>query len=264
MQEEKPFELFVRQAKAKMSLSKSLKRKVDVENRSFNEEWSDKYAFIMPTFSNAKPVCLICNETIAVAKEYILRRHHYTRHATFKDSYPEQSETRHRKIVTLKAGYSHASGIINQTLTEQERAISASLKAAWVLTKHQGQGVHFKECMVTVLEELATDKCMDRIIASVKQIPLSASSNAHRVHILAKNVQRLVLDGVSEVQHTSLAIDESTDNTDISQLCVFIRYFDGKDFKEELLALIPLEGNTTSDIIIGKLEELFKKHGFVI
>ncbi|KAM3836178.1 SCAN domain-containing protein 3-like [Diretmus argenteus] len=115
--------------------------------------------------------------------------------------------------------------------------------------------------MVTVLEELATDKSMDRIIASVKQIPLSASSTVRRVHVLAEDVQRLVLDEVKEAQHISLAIDESTDNTDISQLSVFVRCFDGKAFKEELLALIALEGNTTADIIFGKLEELFQKHG---
>uniref|UniRef100_UPI003AB06FCF zinc finger BED domain-containing protein 5-like n=1 Tax=Centroberyx gerrardi TaxID=166262 RepID=UPI003AB06FCF len=90
---------------------------------------------------------------------------------------------------------------------------------------------------------------------------MRSESTARRVHVLAEDVQRLVLDGVKEAQHISLAIDESTDNTDISQLCVFVRYFDGKDFKEELLALIPLEDNTTGDIVFGKLEELFKKHG---
>lgn len=61
----------------------------------------------------------------------------------------------------------------------------------------------FKECMVTVLEELAKDKSMDL---------------------------RLL-----QVPHTV-----STDHTDISHLCVFVRYLDGKDFKEETLALIPL------------------------
>ena len=44
-------------------------------------------------------------------------------------------------------------------------------------------------------------------------------------------------------------------------MCIFIRHFDGKDFKEELLALIPLEGLTTGAIIFGTLEELFQKHG---
>lgn len=247
-----------------MSLSKSLKRKVDVENRSFNESWTDKYAFILPTFRNAKPVCLICNEAVAVAKEYNLRRHHFTKHEQFKSLYPERSEARARKIAALKAGYSHARGIMSQASSEQERTTSASLKAVWILTKRNKPFTDtevFKEVMISVLEELATDKSMDKIITSVKQIPLSAATAARRVHVLAEDVQRLQLDGVKKAQHISLAIDESTDHTDISQLCVFVRYFDGKDFREELLALIPLEGNTTGDIVFGKLKELFTKHG---
>ncbi|MBN3290676.1 SCND3 protein, partial [Polypterus senegalus] len=247
-----------------MALSKTMKRKVDVENRSFNDDWTEKYAFIMPTFRNASPVCLICSETVAVAKEYNLRRHHNTKHSNFKVSYPEQSEARQRKIATLKSAYSRASGIITQTLTDQERATCASLQAAWVLCRHNrpfAESDVLKECMITVLEELAPDKSIDRIIASVKQVPLSASTNARRVHVLAEQVQKAVIDGVKEAKYFSLAIDESTDNTDISQLCVFVRYFDGKDFREELLALLPLEDNTTADIIFGKLEDFFKSHG---
>ncbi|KAM8729080.1 protein FAM200A-like [Acanthopagrus schlegelii] len=138
------------------------------------------------------------------------------------------------------------------------------MQAAWVLCKHNRpftESEVFKECMVTVLEELAPDKSMDRIIAAVKQIPLSASTAARRVHVLAEHVQQVVIEGIKEAKYISLAIDESTDNTDISQLCVFVRFFDGKDFREELLALLPLEDNTTADIIFGKLEDFFKSHG---
>ncbi|CAL8249953.1 unnamed protein product [Arctogadus glacialis] len=46
-------------------LSKNLKRKVDCENRAFNEEWKEKYVFILPVFVNPKPLCLICNEVTA-------------------------------------------------------------------------------------------------------------------------------------------------------------------------------------------------------
>ncbi|KAJ4918999.1 hypothetical protein JOQ06_027888, partial [Pogonophryne albipinna] len=125
--------------------------------------------------------------------------------------------------------------------------------AVWVLTKNNkafATSEVFKECMVAVLEELATDKSMDRIVASVKQVPLSASTTARRVHVLAEDVQRLVLDEVKKAEHISVAIDESTDTTDISQLSVFVRYFDGKDFKEELLTLIPLEDGAPA--MVGK------------
>lgn len=44
------------------------KRKVDSECRVFKEEWSWKYFF---TEFKDKPVCLICNETVAVFKYLI-------------------------------------------------------------------------------------------------------------------------------------------------------------------------------------------------
>lgn len=44
-------------------------------------------------------------------------------------------------------------------------------------------------------------------------------------------------------------------------MCVYVHSFDGNEFKEEPLALIPLEGHTPGDIIFTKLEELFTQHG---
>ena len=99
--------------------------------------------------------------------------HYNTKHASFKESYPEQSDARQRKISAIKSQYSHASGIINRTSTEQERATSASLQAAWVLSKQNKPSTHaegFKECVVAVLEKPATDKSIDGIIASVKRL----------------------------------------------------------------------------------------------
>lgn len=66
-----------------------------------------------------------------------------------------------------------------ELLTEQERATSTSLQAAWVLAKHNKPFTDAevsKVRMVAVLEELATDKPMDMIIASVRQISLSAKT----------------------------------------------------------------------------------------
>uniref|UniRef100_UPI00358F7E2A general transcription factor II-I repeat domain-containing protein 2-like n=1 Tax=Myxine glutinosa TaxID=7769 RepID=UPI00358F7E2A len=246
-----------------MSLSKSLKRKVDSENRTFKEEWKESYAFILPSFVNAKPLCLICNKVVVACKEYNIKRHHKTKHGTFKVAFPLQSETRKRKIDALTASYAHSSMILVRGLTSQQKVTSASLKASWVLARHNrpftDAGV-FKEVMVTVLEELTTDKSMDGIIASVKQVPLSARSPTRRVEALSDAVQGVIIEGLSQANYFSLASEESTDNTDVAQSCVYVRYFDGKVFREELLSFIPLEGHTTGDIIFTKLEELFRLH----
>lgn len=151
-------------------------------------------------------VCLICNETVAVAKEYNLHFHHNMKHTNFKDSYPEQSVVHQRKIATLKSAYSCASGIITQTCTDQERVTCASQQAARVLCKHDWpfkEREVLKECMVSVPEELAPDKSMDKVIASVKQTPLSASTAARHVHVLAEHVQQSVIDRIREGSITS-------------------------------------------------------------
>ena len=71
-------------------------------------------------------------------------------------------------------------------------------------------------------------------------------------------MQGAVISDLNQANYFSLAVDESTDNTDVAQMCVFVRYFDGKEFKEDLLAFIPLEGQTTADIIFTKLSERFE------
>ncbi|KAJ3587932.1 hypothetical protein NHX12_011527, partial [Muraenolepis orangiensis] len=96
--------------------------------------------------------------------------------------------------------------------------------------------------MVTVLEELATDKSMDGVIASVKQVSLSLRSATRRIEALSDAVQGAIINGVSQANLFSIAIDER------------------KDFREERLSLIALEGQTTGDVIFMKLEELFRLH----
>ena len=52
------------------------RRKVDDEKRVFKDIWTELYFFID---HNEKPVCLVCNETVAVNKEYNLKRQHETK-----------------------------------------------------------------------------------------------------------------------------------------------------------------------------------------
>lgn len=113
-----------------MSLSKGLKRKVD---RTYKEEWKEKYAFILPDFMNAKPVRLICNEAIAVCKEYNVRWHHERKHGTFQAAFPLHSEAKKCKTEALQDP--------GARLTAQQKVTSAFLKASWVLEQHTGHSL---------------------------------------------------------------------------------------------------------------------------
>ena len=58
----------------------------------------------------------------------------------------------------------------------------------------------------------------------------------------------------------SLAVDESTDNSDVAQLFLYVRFFDGECFREDLLGLIPMEGHTTGEILFTKVASFFEEN----
>ena len=64
-------------------MSATKKRKIDDEGRIFNKDWSSKYFVIQ---HNQGTVCVICQTTIAVMKEYNIKRHYTTKHSTIYDA----------------------------------------------------------------------------------------------------------------------------------------------------------------------------------
>ncbi|MGH0183585.1 UNVERIFIED_CONTAM: hypothetical protein FKN15_012311 [Acipenser sinensis] len=55
-----------------------------------------------------------------------------------------------------------------------------------------------------------------------------------RVEVLGSEVSDTLLDRLKKAEFMSLAVDESTDNTDNAQLCVSVRLFDGNCFRDEI------------------------------
>ena len=112
------------------------KRKVDSENRQFKDEWTEKYAFILPPAST-KPMCLICQETVALVKSGNLKRHYETKHDYFEATFPQNSAVRTTKINGMKSSYQAASRILVTSMSQREKATETSLRVAWVLAKHK-------------------------------------------------------------------------------------------------------------------------------
>src|SRR4029434_8816836 len=97
-------------------------------------DWTDKYAFVLPVGST-QPMCLICNETVALVKSGNVKRHYETKHAHFEQKYPHNSEVRARKINHLQS-YQATCSVIVRSATQQERAYLNIL--LWVcLLKHE-------------------------------------------------------------------------------------------------------------------------------
>lgn len=238
------------------------KRKVDSENREFKTEWTDKYAFVLPAGST-KPMCLICNETVALVKSGNVKRHYETKHGHFEQNYPQNSEVRTRKISQMQASYQATRTMIVRSATQQERVTEASLRVAWVLGKHKKPFTDaeiVKECMNEVAIALFEGTQKDDIIQKINQISLSDSTAAKRTEILADDLLDQMKSAVKKAKCISLALDESTDNTDNAQLLVFVRFFDEEkgEFFEDVLGLTTLHGHTRGDDIYEAVMEMLR------
>ena len=94
------------------------KREFDEENRSFKKKWTQQYAFILPP-SGSKPLCLICNECVALSKSSNLKRHYETKHRKFESMYQQKTEERKNKIDQLK--FSHNFSQFHDSSRESHR-----------------------------------------------------------------------------------------------------------------------------------------------
>ncbi|TWW63115.1 hypothetical protein D4764_03G0001230 [Takifugu flavidus] len=70
----------------------------------------------------------------------------------------------------------------------------------------------------------------------------------------------MLLDKLRKAEVMSLAVDESIDNSDVAQLSLYVQFFDGECFCEDLLGLIPLEGKTTGEILFTKIAAFFEEN----
>ena len=204
-----------------MALS-TQKRQVDTENRRFNPAWTDKYLFILPPNPNAKPMCLICNECVAVLKDY------NNKHSTFRSSFPEGSQDRAAKIQSLLASYNRSCATMMRTCTAQERATAASLRVSWILAKEKRpftDSETVKECMLAVVNEVINDdKVKTSVTSAINNVPLSDTSNIRRVQLLATDVFETLLEDLKKANVMSIAVDESTDKTDTAK-CAYMSVF---------------------------------------
>ena len=166
---------------------------------------------------------------------------------------------------SLLASYNRSCATMMRTCTAQERATAASLRVSWILAKKKRpftDSETMKECMLAVVNEVINDdKVKTSVTSAIKNVPLSDTSNIRRVQLLATDVFETLLEDLKKADVMSIAVDESTDKTDTAQLCIYVRFFDGKCFREELLGLLPLKGHTTSEVLFEKISTFFEDKG---
>ncbi|UYV64743.1 EPM2AIP1 [Cordylochernes scorpioides] len=231
------------------------KRKIDSECRKFKDQWNIQYFVIE---SSNKALCLICNESIAVLKEYNMKRHYETKHSQNYSKYTGIVRT--EKFEALKRGLKSQQSLFTKVKTEQEAATRASFRVALEIAKRGKpftDGEMIKECIIAVVEEMCPEK-----VNLLKTVSMSANTVARRVENIAENISSQLLDKNGHVEWFSLALDESTDVSDTAQVLIYIRGVDKSyEVHEELLDMYSIHGTTTgTDIFKGVEMPINKKN----
>lgn len=226
-----------------MSLSKpctsSKKRKLDLEHRKFNAEWTDKYFFIESHYGAI--TCLVCLECVAAAKEYNLRRHYNTKHPKLKEL---QGESRTKKIDSLKNQLLSQQDVFQKKRKESDACTIASFKVAQLLAKSGRpftDGEFVKDCLIQIADAFCPETK-----DAFKNVGLSRMTMQRRIVDLASNSLDQLKRKSNDIVHFSAALDESTDASDTAQLLVFIRgVTETFEVHQELASLASLHGRVT-------------------
>ena len=237
-----------------MASTSGKKRKVSEENRIFQEKWTELYLFVSV---NQKPVCLVCHESLSAMKEYNLKRHYDTKHATKFETF--KGQLRQDKMRALKSQLQRQQDSFQKQNIENE----ANMKVSYIISekialksKPFTDGQFIKECMEAAAEVLCPSQKQ-----LFSKVSLSGVTVARRIEELATDLENSLKERASKFVYYSVALDESTDITDTAQLAMFIRGIDNNFvITEEMAALFPMKGTTKGRDIYECLMTVLRRY----
>ena len=121
------------------------KRKLNEEGRLFQEKWELQY---FCTTVNGKINCLICNNCIAMPKDYNLKRHYETNHRSY-DKY--EGLMRVSKLKELKANLRQQQSFFSKIQKENIASVTASYELSRMIAmsgKSYSKGNFVKQCQL--------------------------------------------------------------------------------------------------------------------
>jgi hypothetical protein len=239
---------------------KNKRRKIDEENRTYQEEWEVKFAF---QEKGNNPLCLICQTVLAHNKKESVKRHYETNHQKFSSDFPLHSEVRKIKIQSLKSHLSGQQTLLSSFRKEADIATEASFLIAWNIarSKHPySDGEFVKKNISEVLSLL--DPSNSKLNKLVSQISISRHTTERRISQISADVESNLKKDLQNCKAFSLALDESTDIQDNPQLAVFVRLITSDDnVKEELLGLVALKETTRGVDVKKALDDILNEAG---
>uniref|UniRef100_A0A3P9KMN0 SPIN-DOC-like zinc-finger domain-containing protein n=1 Tax=Oryzias latipes TaxID=8090 RepID=A0A3P9KMN0_ORYLA len=228
-------------------------RQWHTDKRHFKQKWEDDYFFAE---ISSKAVCLICQQSVAVLKEYNIRRHYETKHAVFSRY---KGEARKKKSSELLSKLRSQQATLTRPSTAQDCATRASYEISALIAKSGrsfSTGDFVKECLSTAASIMCPSQ--ERVFS---QISLSRNTVTRRVEDLSRDIRDQLTVKSRDFVAFSLACDESTDISDSAQLLVFVRGINADmEITQELAGLETLRGTTKGEDLFAAVSRVLDKY----
>ncbi|XP_071042604.1 zinc finger BED domain-containing protein 5-like [Parasteatoda tepidariorum] len=201
----------------------------------------------------------VCKEKFAHNKKPNLERYFTRKQASFSTKYPT-GDARKKAVEELQKSQESSTSVFNNWMQSSSNNNMASFVFSQEISKRgkpYTEGEYIKNCLINASEELFRYfKNKADILKRIKELPLSAKTIKDRTIKMCSNISTQHIEDLKLVSAISIAVDESCDINGTAQVSLFVRFMSHSGSKEELLELLPLEGQTREEDIAKAAIEL--------
>lgn len=224
---------------------------------TFKKCWEFEYFFAMNNNSMAE--CLVCSAKV-ICKKFNISRHYETKHKEFVGMV---GETRKKVLSNFKEKFASKFVLENPKLYNSKQIKKASLIVSHMIAKNQkpfNEGEFLLKASSAMLE--CFGEVGQQMAQIIKTVPLSDSTVMRRIRQIDEFVVSNLKERVKACSFFSIALDESTDITDTSQLIICIKIADHNfNSSEEILKLVPMYKNSKGKDIFEAVKKVVDEFG---
>ncbi|KAL4125892.1 hypothetical protein QTP88_010129 [Uroleucon formosanum] len=196
---------------------------------------------------------------VDILKEYNLKRHYMTNYSSKYDKYT--GVARENVVIDLKRKLQTQQNVMVKATTSQQLSLMASYVISNEIAKSKkslSDGEFIKNCAIKMAKSINEN----RIASEFEKISLLRRTVTRRIADTDSVIRETLQTIMMNCAYFSIALDESTDVSDVSQLLIFVRVISPQfEMYEELLELCSLHGSTKEIDIFNAVKNAFEPFG---